>query len=176
MSVKIKIKSLYGDTILPTKAHPEDACWDVFAHEIIQKEPDLWVVKLGFATQIPLGYKGVIVPRSSFTGFQWVQNNSPAQMDASFIGEWQIRYRAIPIGYIKETRTNVLVSSPNERDRHMVNYKRGLRYPEFPFTVGGDAVAQIYFEKILDFEWEPTDTLEDTTRGTGGFGSTNKNK
>lgn len=39
------------------------------------------------------------------------------------------------------------------------------------YTVG-DRVAQLIVIKLPDIELEQTDTLDDTTRGTGGFGST----
>jgi dUTP pyrophosphatase len=42
-------------------------------------------------------------------------------------------------------------------------------YP-FPYEAG-ERVAQIYFEEILDIEFEETDDLEESDRGTGGFGS-----
>jgi dUTP pyrophosphatase len=35
-----------------------------------------------------------------------------------------------------------------------------------------ERVAQIVFQKALDAELEVVDTLEDTERGDGGFGST----
>lgn len=40
-----------------------------------------------------------------------------------------------------------------------------------PFGVG-ERCAQIYFEKVLDVQFEEVETLEESVRGTGGFGST----
>lgn len=39
----------------------------------------------------------------------------------------------------------------------------------------GDRVCQILLEKVNKIEWELTDTLSETDRGVGGFGSTGKN-
>ena len=42
-----------------------------------------------------------------------------------------------------------------------------------PFTIeNGDRIAQMVLAKYERAQWEPTDTLEDSERGAGGFGST----
>ena len=42
-----------------------------------------------------------------------------------------------------------------------------------PFTIeNGDRIAQIVLAKYERAQWELTDTLEDSERGSGGFGST----
>lgn len=38
----------------------------------------------------------------------------------------------------------------------------------------GDRVAQLVFNKYATIEWEFSDTLDETERGAGGFGSTGK--
>lgn len=39
----------------------------------------------------------------------------------------------------------------------------------------GDRIGQIVFNKVERVEWEPVESLEQTTRGEGGFGSTGTN-
>jgi dUTP pyrophosphatase len=42
-----------------------------------------------------------------------------------------------------------------------------------PFTIeDGDRIAQMVLAKYERTQWELTDTLEDSERGSGGFGST----
>ncbi|MEI0446095.1 dUTP diphosphatase [Brachyspira intermedia] len=44
-----------------------------------------------------------------------------------------------------------------------------------PFTINkGDRIAQMVFAKVEKISFEETDSLSDTQRGEGGFGSTNK--
>lgn len=38
----------------------------------------------------------------------------------------------------------------------------------------GDRIAQIVFAPVIQAAWQPVDDLDDTTRGTGGFGSTGR--
>jgi len=46
-------------------------------------------------------------------------------------------------------------------------------HKEETFTVkAGDRIAQIIFEKYYKFDFEIVDQLEETIRGSGGFGST----
>ena len=42
-----------------------------------------------------------------------------------------------------------------------------------PFTIApGDRIAQMVVARHEQVEWEPVDTLQESTRGIGGFGST----
>ena len=43
------------------------------------------------------------------------------------------------------------------------------------FIEDGERIAQILLKKAEQFEWVEVDTLDDTERGEGGFGHTNKN-
>ena len=44
-----------------------------------------------------------------------------------------------------------------------------------PFTVNpGERIAQMVVARHETVEWEPVETLEESTRGAGGFGSTGK--
>ena len=65
MSVKVKIKKLHSDVILPCYAHPGDAGLDLFAREtrtLEQGEPH--VFKLGFSLELPPGYVAIIMDKS----------------------------------------------------------------------------------------------------------------
>ena len=93
--IDIKIKSLGEDFTLLKKATPFAACWDVCASRIEFTSEDKVTVYLGFATEIPEGYKGVIVPRSSQNKYYWFMLNSPGQVDSDYRGEWQVKFTRI---------------------------------------------------------------------------------
>lgn len=144
--LKIKFKKTNEATSkLPVKGSLHAACYDVQASQITFESPNKLVVKLGFSTEIPVGYKGVIVPRSSLSKTNWVMANSIGIIDADYRGEWMMVLRCLG-----EVSVGPL-----------------------PFGVG-DRCAQIYFEKITDVEFEEVDELSDTHRASGGFGSTGK--
>lgn len=157
----IKIKLLSETGKIPVKAHPTDACFDVFADRIEKLEDDFYVVYLGFALEIPENWKAVCVPRSSFTKTKWLVQNSPGQIDSSYRGELQYRFRAIPVGY-------GTLKSPE-----LFKPKTGFIFDEFPFKIG-DRVGQMYFEPVHEVNFIKTHELSPTNRNEGGFGSTGK--
>ena len=155
--LNLKIKLLSPTAKIPTKAHPTDACFDIYA-DILGMEmkegdtvydsiviPPHETVKIpsGFATEIPSGYWGAIFARSGLASKQGLR---PAQgvpvIDEPYTGNW-----IIPL----HNDTNV------------------------PQTVHhGDRIAQFtllpYYPTVLT---EVTE-LAETDRGAGGFGSTGK--
>ena len=142
-ALKINFKKLNEHTKLPTKGSLDAACFDVYAASVKIERPNKMIVGLGFATEIPKGYKGVIVPRSGLSKQNWVLANSIGIIDSDYRGEWMVVFRCLG----------------------------EMIYQPLPFGVG-DRCAQIYFEKILDVAFVETEELSDTERGEGGFGST----
>jgi len=96
--VQVRLKPLVEEGFsLPWKATQDAAGFDVRAVSMESDANDLrtLTVHLGFATEIPQGYKGVIVPRSSFTKTNWIMQNSPAQIDSDYRGEWIIKFKEL---------------------------------------------------------------------------------
>lgn len=147
--LEVKIKPLHPDAIFPIAMSSEAACFDVTATKI-ELSYNTAIVRLGFATEIPKGYKGVIVPRSSLSTKGWILGNHIGQIDSDYRGEWQMRFEAIP---------------------RWIGPDSILRYPSFPYTEG-DRIGQVYFEKVLPVKFIATGELNKTERGGGGFGST----
>lgn len=152
--MKIKFRRLNENAVVPVFATKGAACADVVATEIVKQDSYNVTVKLGFATEIPEGYKGVVVPRSSFTQKGWVMQNSPAQIDSDYRGEWMLKFQSLTFDAVS-TRHGLIDLLPED----------------FPYQVG-DRVAQVYFEKVEQAEFIVVDELESTERGEGGFGST----
>lgn len=94
--LKVKFKKLHADVKLPIKGSSHAACYDVYAHSITNSNDGKVKVGLGFATEIPEGWKGIIVPRSNLTKYTWVMNNSFGVIDSDYRGEWMSVFT--PIG------------------------------------------------------------------------------
>ena len=147
---KIKIKLLRSSSVLPKRAFPTDSCFDVTISKLeIVNNDNLAICYLGFSTEIPDGYKGVVVPRSGQTKTRWAMLNSPGQIDSTYRGEWQVRFSSLDI-------------NPGGDDEMVT---------PFPFKVG-DRCAQMYFDKVEESEFVIMQELNDTDRGSGGFGHT----
>lgn len=142
--ITVKFKKLSDDVKMPMKGSSHAACYDVYAHDITSNSGNKVVVGLGFQTEIPAGYKGIIVPRSNLTKFDWVLNNSFGVIDSDYRGEWKAVFTSLK-GTVTEN--------------------------QFPYAVG-DRVAQIYFEPVQEVSLILASELESSDRGSGGFGST----
>jgi dUTP pyrophosphatase len=151
----VKFKKLHADAKLPIKGSEHDAAHDVYAHSITRLTNGKVKVGLGFATEIPQGMMGIMVPRSNLTRHFWVLNNSYGVIDSDYRGEWMAIFTPLTWKYDDEGIENFPVRLEDE----------------FPYAVG-ERVAQIYFQKIDDVVLEEVDELSDTDRGEGGFGST----
>lgn len=92
----VKFKELYADVKPPIKGSAHAACYDVYAHSITNGSDGKIKVGLGFATEIPIGWKGIIVPRSNLTKYPWMMNNSFGVIDCDYRGEWMSVFT--PIG------------------------------------------------------------------------------
>ena len=142
MSLLVKFKKLNASSKLPVKGSLEAACFDVYANSITFKNGKA-VYGLGFATEIPKGYRGVLVPRSNLSKHPWILSNSIGIIDSDYRGEWMMVLS--PLGDMVET--------------------------PLPYGVG-ERCAQIYFEPVLDVEFQTVPELDSSVRGSGGFGST----
>lgn len=97
--LKIKLQKVTEDARMPIKGSEHAAAYDVYAHSITSSENGKVKVGLGFKTEIPKGYKGIIVPRSNLTKFKWVVNNSFGVIDSDYRGEWMVIYTALDSNY-----------------------------------------------------------------------------
>ena len=139
----VNFKKLHVDARLPKKGSSSAACHDVYATSMQLDYNGVVTYGLGFATEIPEGWRAVIVPRSNISKQPWMLANSVGIIDSDYRGEWMVKYKSI----------------------------NGVVFQSAPYQVG-DRVAQIYFEKNVEVTFAEVDDLEDTTRGDGGFGST----
>ncbi len=153
--MKIKFKRIHSDAVIPKFMTNGAACVDLVATQIMRNGKNKVLVKFGFSTEIPEGWKICIAPRSSFTHTSWIMANSPGQVDSDYRGEWMVKFEAIPIGI------NAFATP-------------SLQYMEFPYSKG-DRVAQAWIEPVHHMEFEEVEELSDTKRGIGGFGHTGKN-
>jgi dUTP pyrophosphatase len=142
--LKIKLQKVTEDARMPIKGSEHAAAYDVYAHSITFPSHNKVCIGLGFSTEIPRGYRGIIVPRSNLTKHDWIMNNSFGVIDSDYRGEWMVIFTSLK----EDMLTNAL-----------------------PYGVG-DRVAQIYFEEVVAVTFDVVPELEPSERGEGGFGST----
>jgi dUTP pyrophosphatase len=150
--LEVKIKPERENFQLPIKGTPEAACYDCFISKIEVAQDNMVICYLGFSTEIPKGYKGLVIPRSNITKYGWVMPNGIGIIDSDYRNEWQARFRSIP---------------------NRVNRSMSLCVSEFPYKIG-ERCCQITFEKVNDIKFDIVNSTSETERGLGGFGSTGK--
>lgn len=140
--VKLRVRRLDGRVELPAYAYAGDAGLDLRSAEDVTLEPgERRLVSTGLAVAIPDGYAGFVMPRS---GLALREGLSMANTP----GLIDAHYR----GELKICAINLDPSRPIRIER-------------------GERVAQLVIIKVPRVELVEVSSLDETDRGTGGFGS-----
>ena len=139
--------TLESKAVLPTKAHPTDAGYDLTATRVTQELDEarklLLVYHTDLAVEIPIGYVGLIFMRSSVSKTSLTLANAVAVIDSGYRGELILKYKVT-------TDALPRVYEPGEK-------------------VGQLVIVPCYMANA-----EFVSELSSTDRGEGGFGSTDK--
>lgn len=142
----VKICKLSEDAVIPTYAHPGDAGMDVVATSVNITD-DYIEYGTGLSFEVPEGYCMLIFPRSSNSKKDLILANSVGILDSTYRGELKLRfkkcYQPVIYGLVARTVYNV-----------------------------GDKVGQIMILPYPQINFIEVDSLSETERGDGGFGST----
>lgn len=92
MDVTVTVRRVHADAVLPTYAQPGDAGLDLTAVEPVSLEPGARAaVPTGLAIEIPVGWVGLVHPRSGLARRCGVTvANAPGTIDAGYRGEVQV--------------------------------------------------------------------------------------
>jgi dUTP pyrophosphatase len=142
--MKVNIKRLHPNAVIPTYAKEGDAGMDFVATSVISETHTQITYGLGVALEIPNGFVGLVFPRSSIRKTRLQLSNSVGVIDSGYRGELQATFNKI---------TTTLENQKND-------YKVG------------DRVAQIMIIPHPSIDFQEVEYLSNTQRGEGGFGST----
>ena len=144
--MKVRIKKLNENAIIPSYAKDGDAGMDLVATSIISDTQTQITYGICLALEIPEGFVGLVFPRSSIRKTRLQLSNSVGVIDSGYRGELQATFNKI------------ITTIENQKNDYKV----------------GDRIAQIMIIPHPPIEFEEADELSDTERGEGGFGSTGK--
>jgi dUTP pyrophosphatase len=91
--MEVKIKKLHDLAIVPLYAKDGDAGMDLFITEIKSENRLDITYGFGVAVEIPVGYVGLIFPRSSIRKTDLILSNSVGVIDSGYRGEIQATFR-----------------------------------------------------------------------------------
>ncbi|MFD6395804.1 dUTP diphosphatase [Nocardia sp. NPDC060249] len=138
----IPLRRLDPGIPVPTRAHPGDAGVDLCTTEDVIIEPgERVLVGTGIAIALPMGTVGLIHPRSGLA----------AKAGLSVVNT----PGTVDAGY----RGEIKVCLINHDPRTAVELRRG------------DRIAQLLVQRVELVDFAEVDDLDDTARGTGGYGS-----
>lgn len=138
----LRVRRIVDDAILPSRAHADDAGFDLHAAEEVElTTPGARAdVGTGVAVELPAGWVGLVCPRSGLAARYGVGIvNAPGVVDAGYRGE-----------------IRVLLQAGDQPLRVHV----------------GDRIAQLVLVPCFDGAVVETDELASGSRGASGFGST----
>jgi len=147
LKMKVKIKKLVPEGVIPRYSKPGDAGLDLIAIGVDYNNPLYVEYNTGLSVEIPYGYVGLIFPRSSVSGIEMILSNCVGVIDSGYRGEIKLRFKVLG------TESDAL---------EPIIYRRG------------DKVGQLIIIPYPQIELEEVEELSETVRGEGGFGSTGK--
>lgn len=145
-NLKVKIKKLNSNAVIPTYAKVGDGGMDLVATSIISNTTFDVTYGMGISLEIPEGYVGLIFPRSSIRKTDLSLTNCVGVVDSGYRGELQATFKKI-------------------------YGKNDIRLDDLDYKVG-DRIAQIMIIPYPRVQFEEVEELSKTERGEGGFGST----
>ena len=147
--MKVKVKKLNENAVIPFKTYERDFCYDVVAVSEEEVAPNVWKYGIGLAFQIDrdslfahryLNLSIDLRPRSSVWKTGMVFSNCEGTIDELYTGEvYAVFYHVFP---------------------NMERYKVGQR------------IGQIKIGTTMPIEFVVVDELDETERNDGGYGST----
>jgi dUTP pyrophosphatase len=144
--MQINLTKLDEKAVMPQKAHENDAGFDLTAIEKYNDEFGNIVYDTKISLEIPVGYFGLVAPRSSVSKKALSLANSIGIIDSDYRGPIICKFK--PTAY----------------------YTQREESEKFEYELG-DRIAQLLILPVLDIQFTETKELSKSERGTKGFGS-----
>jgi dUTP pyrophosphatase len=91
--MKVRIKKLNENAVIPSYAKDGDAGMDLVATKIISNTTFDVTYGTDLAMEIPKGFVGLVFPRSSIRKYELILSNSVGVIDSGYRGELQATFR-----------------------------------------------------------------------------------
>ena len=147
--MKMNVKRLNEDAVLPKFAHDTDSGFDLFTSEDLTLEKNQkGVAKTGLIVEIPRGW-GIQIKNKSGITLKGVPTTTSNNADVTiYEGTIDMDYRG-----------ELMIMIKNE-EQHQITIPKHTK------------LAQGDLRKVYHCEFVEVDEVNETTRGEGGFGST----
>lgn len=150
--IEIKYKKLTPNAKAPAMANPGDACFDACA-TAFKLENGVAVVSTGLAFAVPTGYEIQVRSRSGLASKGVFVTNGTGTVDSGYRGEVKVLLSAVG------------------GNSFLSDFDKVLKIGNVEIKVG-DRVAQLAIREVPPSVMMEVEDLDETERGSGGFGST----
>lgn len=162
--IKIRVKKLHENAIIPDYAHPTDSGFDLYTStETFLKPYSTGIAKTGLAFDIPWGWGIMVRNRSGIT-----VKGCPVSpfIDADEHKGFFLSSNSINVNLDVKMGT---IDCDYKGELGIMVYNNSDKYISIP---RGTKLAQGVLERVYQATFIEVEKLSDSTRGTGGFGST----
>jgi dUTP pyrophosphatase len=164
--MKVKVKKLNNEAVLPYKKYDEDFCYDVVATSCEEVAPNIYKYGLGLAFQIergrePFETKGCLVAHCPIDF-----NRSPINLSLDFRPRSSVWQTGMVLSNCTGTIDELYTGEVSAVFYHIM--------PNMPKYEVGDRIGQIKIGVTFPIEFVEVEELDKTTRGDGGYGSTGR--
>jgi dUTP pyrophosphatase len=99
--MKVKIKKLHPDAVIPSYSKPGDAGMDLVSiSETWNDDNSMVTYDTGIAMEIPEGFVGLVFPRSSISKTSLNLSNSVGVIDSGYRGPIMLKFRYLEEGMV----------------------------------------------------------------------------
>jgi dUTP pyrophosphatase len=155
----INFVKLHENAVIPTKAHPWDACFDLTSISMrVDEDYGFIEYDTGIACEIDRGFCGLVYPRSSISKYDLTLANGIAVIDSGYNSSILLRFKPALRFYIREWKGETSIEVNNVFQQKVYNI--------------GDKIGQFKIVPVDGIEFNEVNKLKKTARGAGGFGST----
>lgn len=166
--MKVKVKKLHPDAVIPSYATDGSAGMDLTATRIEYDDDGNLVAHTDLAFEIPKGWVGLLFPRSSISKKDLSLANAVGVLDSDYRGEVTFKFRS-RFNFVNPLKFwwDTIIREKRVVFHHVYHQWRNV-YGK------GDRIGQIIIVKHPSVVFEEVDNLSETERGNGGYGSTGR--
>lgn len=179
--MNVKFVKYHKDARIPKKAHAGDYGYDVYAVTEEEVSPGVWRYGLGFGLQ-PVRDEQIVDVTKSVLTYTSTDMDGIVSQDQYFPNYIDLRTSPLDIAVTFRPRSSIyktgmsLANTPPTGDEIFTGEYKLIFYhvmKDLPRYRVGDKIAQLHLDFTFPANFIEVETLDETERGNGGFGSTN---
>lgn len=167
--MKVLVKKMNKDAVIPFKTYGKDFCYDVVATSCEEVAPNVYKYGIGLAFEIERNTETITTllhPYGPFPDLTLDFGNSPIIISLDLRPRSSVWKTGMSLSNCEGTIDELYRGEASAVFYHLM--------PNMPKYEVGDKIGQIKLGFTLPMTFEVVDELTDTDRGSGGYGSTGK--